>query len=95
MTSPARAKPGPKRAVTASPAELDQLVDAARQLGQRTEAARQQMLALSAERQKAILAVHNAGLSIRETAAALQVSPEVVATAVRRARAGQTDNAPR
>jgi competence protein CoiA len=49
------------------------------------ETARQQMLELAAQRQQLLLALYDRGLSIRELAGALEVSPAVIAAAIRTA----------
>jgi hypothetical protein len=72
---------GPRRALTASPAEIADWVGTARRRGEEGERARERMQAAARSRQLLIARLYAAGLSHRELAAALGVSPTVVAPA--------------
>lgn len=74
------------RPTTGSDLEREQLLEQARILGPQVETARQQMLKLAAQRQQLLLELYDRGMSIRELAGALEVSPAVIATAIRTAR---------
>lgn len=75
------------RPTTGTATERDKLLEQARSLGPQVETARQQMLELAAQRQHLLLELYDRGMSIRQLAGALEVSPAVIATAVRTARA--------
>jgi transposase len=75
------------RPTTGTATEREQLLEQARDLGWRVETARLEMLELAAQRQNLLLTLYSRGMSIRELAAALKVSPAVVAAAIRTARA--------
>lgn len=85
-------RPGPRRPLELTEAQHRDLLARALEAGERTEAARQAMLAAGAERQQAILALVDGGLSLRDVAAEIGVSPSVVQQAVELARARAADN---
>jgi DNA-directed RNA polymerase specialized sigma24 family protein len=62
------------------------LLAGARMAGRTAEAARQTMLEAAAERQRCLLILHNMGMSIRDLARELDVSPTVVAAAIKKGR---------
>jgi DNA-directed RNA polymerase specialized sigma24 family protein len=78
---------GPRRTLTAGPAEIADWVAQARQLGQESELAREQMQAAARGRQQLIGRLYAAGLSQRELAEALGVSSTVIAQVLARSRA--------
>jgi hypothetical protein len=84
MTLPA-ANRGPRRVQTLSDERIAELLEVACTAGAAAEAARQQMLTEADRRTAAIRQLHDAGLSVRWLAAALAVSPAVVAGILRRA----------
>jgi DNA-directed RNA polymerase specialized sigma24 family protein len=77
---------GWRRPTSGTAEEREQLLEQARELGERVEATRQQMLDLAAERQRVIHELYERGMSVRELAAALEVSPAVVSAAMRAGR---------
>lgn len=77
---------GPRRALTASAAEIAGWVAQARRLGQESELAREQVQAAARGRQLLIARLYAAGLSHRELAEALGVSPTVIAQVLARSR---------
>lgn len=87
MTRSPVSRPGPRRPLELTEAQHRDLLDRAREAAERTEAARQAMLAAGAERHQAILGLVDGGVSLRDAAAELGVSPSVVQQAVRLARA--------
>ena len=84
MTLPPAAPKGPRRAQTLSDERIAELLDVARTAGAAAEAARQQMLTEADRRTAAICQLHDAGVSVRRLAAALGVSPAVIAGILRR-----------
>jgi hypothetical protein len=85
VTPPPAAAKGPRRAQTLPDERIAELLEVAREAGTAAEAARQQMLAEAERRTVALRELHDAGLSVRRLAAALGVSPTVVAGILRRA----------
>lgn len=79
-------RPGPSRPVTLTDRERDELLTAAREHGRQVERLRQDMLRAARARQATLLQLHDGGLSVRQIAAALDVSAAVVAHAIATAR---------
>lgn len=77
---------GPRRPLTASAEAAAGLLETARRLSTLVEYHRQLMLSAAAARQETLAQLYDAGLSVRQLAAALQLSPTVVADAIRAGR---------
>jgi DNA-binding NarL/FixJ family response regulator len=83
-----RARPsrGPRRPLTADAADIARWVDQARQLGRETESARKRLQAAAQQRQALLARLHAVGMSHREIADSLGLSPTVIAHALAEAR---------
>jgi len=82
------ANPSPRRVQTLSDERIAELLQVACTAGTAAEAARQQLFTETNRRTAAIRQLHDAGLSVRWLAAALAVSPAVVAGILRRGVTG-------
>ena len=74
---------GPRRPITAPAETVARLLQEARHASTLVEYHRQLMLAAAVHRQSAIAELHSAGLSVRQLAGALKVSPAVIQSALR------------
>lgn len=79
-------RPGPRRLRCLDDQQPQRLLEQARKAGDQAEAARQQILEHAQRRQDLVLQLYDGGVSVRDIAVHLNVSPTVVQSALVAAR---------